>query len=64
MEDIKKMVDNYDASEEEIATGLAGLSPQELSRIRGIQATATSEMSPVAGAATTRTGEVVGLEEA
>lgn len=51
-------------SEEEIATGLAGLSPQELSRIRGIQATATSEMSPVAGAATTRTGEVVGLEEA
>jgi len=51
-------------SEQEIATGLAGLSPQELSRIRGIQATATSEMSPVAGAATTRTGEVVGLEEA
>ncbi len=51
-------------SEEEIATGLAGLSPEELSRIRGIQATATSEMSPVAGAATTNTGQVVGLEEA
>lgn len=51
-------------SEQEIATGLAGLSPEELSKIRGIQATATSEMSPVAGAATTNTGQVVGLEEA
>ena len=51
-------------SEQEIATGLAGLSPEELSRIRGIQATATSEMSTVAGSATTNTGQVIGLEEA
>ena len=50
-------------TEEDIATGLAGLSPQELSLIRRTQAQAVSESSIQAGAATTREGAVVGLEE-
>jgi hypothetical protein len=49
-------------TEEDIATGLAGLSPQELSLIRRTQAQAVSESSIQAGAATTREGAVVGLE--
>jgi hypothetical protein len=51
-----------DITEEDIATGLAGLSPQELSLIRRTQAQAVSESSIQAGAATTREGAVVGLE--
>ena len=51
-------------TEEEIATGLAGLSPDQLGLIRSVEARAASESAIQAGAATARTGEVVGLEEA
>jgi len=51
-----------DITEEDIAIGLAGLSPKELSLIRRTQAEAVSESSIQAGAATTREGAVVGLE--
>jgi hypothetical protein len=50
-------------TEEEIATGLAGLSPDQLGLIRSVEARAASESAIQAGAATARTGEVVGLEE-
>jgi len=51
-----------DITEEDIATGLAGLSPEELALIKRTQAVSVSESTIQAGAATTRTGEVVGLE--
>jgi len=50
-------------TEEDIATGLAGLSPQELALIRRTQATSASESSIQAGAATTQEGQVTGLVE-
>ena len=50
-------------TEEDIATGLAGLSPQELALIRRTQATSASESSVQAGAATTQAGQVTGLVE-
>jgi hypothetical protein len=50
-------------TEEDIATGLAGLSPQELALIRRTQATSASESSLQAGAATTQEGQVTGLVE-
>ena len=50
-------------TEEDIATGLAGLSPQELALIRRTQATSASESSIQAGAATTQEGQVIGLVE-
>ncbi len=50
-------------TEEDIATGLAGLSPQELALIRRTQATSASESSIQAGAATTQEGQVTGLIE-
>lgn len=50
-------------TEEDIATGLAGLSSQELALIRRTQATSASESSIQAGAATTQEGQVTGLVE-
>ena len=50
-------------TDEEIATGLAGLSPEELSVIRGITTRAESESSVATGATQTQTGEVTGLIE-
>jgi hypothetical protein len=50
-------------TEEDIATGLAGLSPQELALIRRTQATSASESSLQAGAVTTQEGQVTGLVE-
>lgn len=50
-------------TEEDIATGLAGLSTEELALIRRTQATSASESSIQAGAATTQEGQVTGLVE-
>ena len=50
-------------TDEEIATGLAGLSPEELSVIRGISTRAESESAVATGATQTQTGEVTGLLE-
>ena len=53
----------FDLTEEDIATSIAGLSGQQLSLIKSIEARAASQSSIQAGAAQERTGEVVGLEE-
>ena len=54
----------FDLTEEEIATGIAGLDSEQLKLIRSVEARAASLSSIQAGAAQARTGEVVGLEEA
>ena len=54
----------FDLTEEEIATGIAGLDSEQLKLIRRVEARAASLSSIQAGAAQARTGEVVGLEEA
>jgi len=51
-------------TDEQIARGLGGLSVEDLNIIKSIEARALAESSPILGAAQTRTGEVVGLEEA
>lgn len=53
----------YDLTEEEIATGIAGLDNEQLKLIRSAEARAASLSAIQAGAATAQTGEVVGLEE-
>lgn len=53
----------FDLTEEEIATGIAGLDNEQLKLIRSAEARAASLSAIQAGAATTQTGEVVGLEE-
>ena len=52
----------FDLTEEEIATGIAGLDNEQLKLIRSAEARAASLSAIQAGAATTQTGEVVGLE--
>ena len=51
-------------TEEQIARGLGGLSVEDINIIKSIEARGLAESSPVLGAAQTRGGEVVGLEEA
>ena len=53
----------FDLTEEEIATGIAGLDSEQLKLIRSVEARAASLSSIQAGAAQSRTGEVVGLVE-
>tara|TARA_R100000742_G_C4271688_1_gene90693 strand:+ start:485 stop:1639 length:1155 start_codon:yes stop_codon:yes gene_type:complete len=50
-------------TDEQVARGLAGLSPEELQSIRGITARAESASSTEIGAKQTQTGEVTGLVE-
>lgn len=52
-----------DLSEEDIASGLAGLSPEQLSLIKSAEARSASQSSVQAGAATTQAGQVTGLIE-
>jgi len=52
-----------DLSEEDIASGLAGLSPEQLGLIKSAEARSASQSSIQAGAATTQTGQVTGLIE-
>lgn len=52
-----------DLSEEDIASGLAGLSPEQLSLIKSAEARSASQSSIQAGAATTQAGQVTGLIE-
>lgn len=51
-------------TQEQIATGLAGLSPEQLGLIKSIEARAASQSAIIPGAVTTQTGEVTGLIEA
>jgi hypothetical protein len=48
-------------TEEDIALGLAGLSPEQLNLVKRVGAQEASESAIIAGAATTQTGEVTGL---
>ena len=50
-------------TEEQIALGVAGLSPQELGLIKRVSAQEASESAVQTGAATTQGGQVVGLVE-
>ena len=52
-----------DLSEEDIASGLAGLSPEQLGLIKSAEARSASQSAVQAGAATTQTGQVTGLIE-
>ncbi len=52
-----------DLSEEDIASGLAGLSPEQLGLIKSAEARSASQSSIQAGAATTQAGQVIGLIE-
>ena len=52
-----------DLSEEDIASGLAGLSPEQLGLIKSAEARSASQSSIQAGAATTQAGQVTGLIE-
>jgi len=52
-----------DLSEEDIASGLAGLSPEQLSLIKSAEARSASQSAVQAGAATTQAGQVTGLIE-
>lgn len=52
-----------DLSEEDIASGLAGLSPEQLGLIKSAEARSASQSSVQAGAATTQAGQVTGLIE-
>ena len=52
-----------DLSEEDIASGLAGLSPEQLGLIKSAEARSASQSAVQAGAATTQAGQVTGLIE-
>ena len=52
-----------DLSEEDIASGLAGLSPEQLGLIKSAEARSASQSAVQAGAATTQAGQVTGLVE-
>lgn len=52
-----------DLSEEDIASGLAGLSPEQLGIIKSAEARSASQSAVQAGAATTQAGQVTGLVE-
>ena len=52
-----------DLSEEDIASGLAGLSPEQLSLIKSAEARSASQSAVQAGAAKTQAGQVIGLVE-
>lgn len=50
-----------DLTEEDIATGLAGLSPEQLSLITSAEARSAAQSAPTLGAVQTQTGQVTGL---
>jgi peptidoglycan hydrolase-like protein with peptidoglycan-binding domain len=52
-----------DLTEEDIATGLAGLSPEQLSLITSAEARSAAQSAPTLGAVQTQTGQVTGLVE-
>lgn len=52
-----------DLTEEDIATGLAGLSPEQLSLITSAEARSAAQSTPTLGAVQEQTGEVTGLIE-
>ena len=52
-----------DLSEEDIASGLAGLSPEQLGLIKSAEARSASQSAVQAGAAKTQAGQVIGLVE-
>lgn len=52
-----------DLTEEDIATGLAGLSPEQLSLITSAEARSAAQSAPTLGAVQEQTGEVTGLIE-
>ena len=52
-----------DLSQEDIASGLAGLSPEQLGLIKSAEARSASQSAVQAGAATTQAGQVTGLVE-